>query len=121
MGEDTVQKVLAMRKVMPLAYNELNYFFVGSCDDDLAVIDVIPAPLKSEKSKDPKVVIASLEMPVKDVILATDHVISKSFIFTEAAKRNEEPQDYEVLLRFQVWALQESSVEDRIPEGLNYV
>jgi len=124
-GEDIVQKVLAMRKVMPLAYNELNYFFVGSCDDDLAVIDVIPAPLKGEKSKDPKGVIASLEMPVKDVIQATDHVISKSFIFTEAAKKNEAPQDYEVLLRFQVWALQETSetpkIEGRIPEGLNYV
>jgi len=121
-GEDTVQKVLAMKKVMPLAFNELNYFFVASCDNDVVVIDVA-TPLKSEKSKDPKAVIASLEMPVKDVIIATDHVISKSFIFTEAAKTNEEPQDYEVLLRFQIWALQETPVGPGriLPKGLNYV
>jgi len=48
-----------------------------------------------------------MEMPVKDVVMATDHVISQSFIFNEVAKPNEDPQDYEVKLKFQVWALQE--------------
>merc|ERR1712107_162405 len=103
--EDTVKKVLAMKKVMPLYFNDLDYFFVGSCDEDVVVIDIIAMPLRGEKSKDP-VTISSMEMPVKDVVMA-DHVIPQSFIFTEVGKPNEDPQDYEVKLKFQVWALQE--------------
>merc|ERR1712007_166412 len=121
-GEDTVEKVLAMKKVMPLAFNELNYFFVGSCNDDVVAIDIISTPVKGEKSKDPKPAIASMEMSVKDVIVATDHVISQSFILTEAAKANEDPQDYEVLLKFQMWAFQETPIVPYcIPQGINYV
>jgi len=119
-AESTVHKVVAMKKVMPLAFNELNYFFVESCNDDVVVIDIIAARVKGEKSKDSKAALASLEMPVKDVMMATNHVISQSFIFTEAAKMNEEPQDYEVLLKFQMWALQVQETPI-VPEGIGYV
>jgi len=78
--ESTVRKVLAIKKVMPLAFNELNYFLVGSCNDDVVAVDIIATPPNDGKSKDPKGAIASLEMPVKDVIRATDHVIhNRSF------------------------------------------
>jgi len=105
--ESTVRKVLAMKRVMPLYFNSLYYFFVGSCNDDIVVVDIIAMPLQGDKNKDPTT-IASLEMPVRDVVMATDHVISQSFIFSEAAKKEEEePQDYEVKLKFQVWSLEE--------------
>jgi len=105
--ESTVRKVLAMKRVMPLYFNDLDYFFVGSCNTDVVVVEIIAMPLKGEKSKEPST-IASLEMPVKDVVMATDHVIAQSFVFTEAGKKAEDDvQDYEVKLKFQVWALQE--------------
>jgi len=103
--DNTVRKVLAMKRVMPLYFNKLDYFFVESCNDEVVVIDIIEMPLRGKKSKDPTT-IASLEMPVKDVVMASDHVISKSFVFTEDGKRDGGTQDYEVKLKFQVWALQ---------------
>jgi len=102
--ESTVRKVLAMKRVMPLYFNDLDYFFVGSSNDDVVVIDIIEMPLKGKKAKEPKT-IASLEMPVKDVVAAPDHLISKSFVFNEPPSRTDDGQDYEVKLKFQVWAL----------------
>merc|ERR1712137_1361852 len=110
-GEETVTKVPAMKKLMPVAFNELNYFFLGSCMEDVVVIELVNS--QNTKSKElSKPVLASVEVPVKDVTVAEDHVISETFVLTESGKNGDLTQDYELALKFQVWALEEAPNND---------
>lgn len=108
-GEETVSKVLAVKKLMPVAINELNYFFVGSCMEDVVLIELVNSQIT--KSKDlSKAVLASLEVPVKDVTVAEGHVLSETFVLRETGK--DYAQDYELAMKFQVWALEEVPTND---------
>jgi len=112
--ENTVAEVLAAKRVMPLAFNELHYFFLGDCMSDIVVIELVGPLPKGARSKDPKPVLASLEVPVKDVAEAADHVINQAYVLIENAKTEERPQNYELPLKFQVWALEETLVKNDI-------
>jgi len=108
--EDTVAQVLATKKVISLAFNELNYFFLGNCKHDVVVIELIGPPMKGTKGKDPKPVFASLAVLVNHAVQGVDHVISKTYILTEKTKTENEPQIYELSLKFQVWVLESTLI-----------
>lgn len=64
------------------------------------------APHPSEPKKAAKHVISSMELRVQDIADAEDCTIMKSFIFKEIATEESttRPQEYELLLKLQVWA-----------------
>merc|ERR1712007_246972 len=103
---DTVSKVLAMKKLMPVYYNEMYFFFVPSVNTDTVLIELLGAPLKSAKVKD-RPVIASQEVPVKAVLEGKRTVLTKTYLLTEPARTEEElEQSYEVATKMQLWALE---------------
>jgi len=104
-----VKKVLAVKKLMPVYYNEMHYFFISNCNKDVVILELIgPAP-KGVKvpHKDTKPVLASIEVPVKEVVESDKHTLTKTYMMTEPAKTEEDrPQDYEVAVKFRIWALE---------------
>lgn len=103
---DTVSKVLAMKKLMPIYYNEMYYFFVPNVNADTVLFEILGAPLKSAKAKD-RPVIASHEVPVKAVLEGKRTAVTKTYLLTEPAKTEEEfDQSYEVATKMQLWALE---------------
>lgn len=103
-----VKKVLAIKKLMPVYYNEMNYFFISNCNKDVVILELIgPAPKGVKVLKDTKPVLASIEVPVKEVVESDKHTLTKTYMMTEPAKTEEDrPQDYEVAVKFRIWALE---------------
>lgn len=101
---DVVDKILSMKRLLPLIYNQAFYLFVESCGSDTLVIELMAPPPGGKK---PTLVISSIELPVCDIALAEGSTITKSFVFREEVdtdKSTARPQEYELLLKLQMWA-----------------
>lgn len=102
---DVVDKILQMKRLLPIVYNQASYLFVESSQSDIVVIELL-GPHPGEPKKTAKHVISSMELRVQDIADAEDCTIMKSFIFKEIAHEEStaRPQEYELLLKLQVWA-----------------
>jgi len=100
-----VEKILAMKKLLPIVYNESFYLLVESASYDTVLIELLgPPKVKLPKAKRPT--IATLEIAVNDVVVAKDQTIQKTFILTESPAPNdtERPQAYELALKLELWS-----------------
>merc|ERR1712206_1496 len=100
-----VEKVLKMKKLLPIVYNQSFYLLVENAAYDTVVIELLgPPKIKLPKAKKPT--IATLELAVNDVAVAKDQSIIKTFILTEEPKPDdtERPQAYELSLKLELWS-----------------
>merc|ERR1712137_246151 len=102
---DVVDKILQMKRLLPIVYNQASYLFSESSQSDVLVIELL-APHPNEPKKTAKHVISSMELNVQDIAAAEDCTIMKSFIFKEIASEGSttRPQECELLLKLQIWA-----------------
>jgi len=100
-----VEKVLKMKKLLPIVYNQSFYLLVENAAYDTILIELLgPPKIKLPKAKKPT--IATLELAVNDVVVAKDQSIIKTFILTEppAPDDTERPQAYELSLKLELWS-----------------
>merc|ERR1712007_26755 len=100
-----VEKILAMKKLLPIVYNQSFYLLVKDAAYDTILIELLgPPKLKIPKAKKPT--LTTLELAVNDVVVAKDQSIIKTFILTEAPAPNdtERPQAYELSLKIELWS-----------------
>merc|ERR1712007_400100 len=100
-----VEKILAMKKLLPIVYNESFYFLVESTTYDTVLIELLGPP-KVQLPMATKPTIASLELAVNDVLVAKDQKIQKTFILTESPAPNDtdRPNTYELSLKLELWS-----------------